>query len=130
MCNTPSSPKKDDAMQVCDGMCFCNPPFDYLRAFIECFQGWRRGGVNFTSFYGSFPCSDLRPCEGNTVKHCEALDETKQAISAVRCASRKLTFAMQCMFTAVCALAAEIHCDIGNDASFVASAMLRCGEIR
>ena len=33
-------------------------------------------------------------------------------------------------FTAICALAVEIHCDLGHDASITAIAMPRCGELR
>ena len=53
----------------------------------------------------------------------------KEAISAVPCASQEVTFAMQCLFTAICALAAEIHCDVGHDASITALAMPRCGDL-
>ena len=56
--------------------------------------------------------------------------EPKQAIYAVRCALQKITFAMRYIFTAICALAAEIHCDVGHDASIIAIAMPRCGELR
>ena len=52
-----------------------------------------------------------------------------QAILAVRCASQRIMFAMQCILTAICALAAEIHCDAGHDASIIASAMLRCAAL-
>ena len=37
---------------------------------------------------------------------------------------------MRCMFPAISALAAEIHYDVGHDASIIASAMLRYGELR
>ena len=40
----------------------------------------------------------------------------KQTTRAVRCASQKNTLAMQWMLTAICTLAAEIHCDVGHDA--------------
>ena len=58
------------------------------------------------------------------------LPPPKQAICAVRCASQKITFAMRCIFVAICVLIAEIHCDVGHDASITAIAMLRCGELR
>ena len=47
----------------------------------------------------------------------------KQAICAVRCASQKIIVAMRCVFAAICALAAEIHCDAGHesDASIIVS---------
>ena len=32
--------------------------------------------------------------------------------------------------TAICALAAEIHCDVGHDASITAITMARCDELR
>ena len=54
----------------------------------------------------------------------------KHAICAVRHASQKITFAMRCIFTVVCALAAGIHCGVGHDANITASAMLRYGELR
>ena len=53
----------------------------------------------------------------------------KQAICTVRCASQKSPLAMRCTFTAICALAVEIHCDVGHDASIIASALPRCGEL-
>ena len=37
---------------------------------------------------------------------------------------------MRCVFTAICALTAEIHCDVGHDASIVAGAMPGCGELK
>ena len=40
--------------------------------------------------------------------------------------SAKITFAMRCIFTAICGLSAEIHRDVG----ITASAMPRCGEFR
>ena len=54
----------------------------------------------------------------------------EQPILAVRCALQKITFAMRCIFTAIYTLAAEIHCDVGHDASITTSAMPRCGELR
>ena len=43
----------------------------------------------------------------------------KQAICAVRCALHKnhLCDAMRCIFTGIRAFAAEVHCDVGHDAS-------------
>ena len=55
--------------------------------------------------------------------------ERKQAICAVRCALQNTTFAMRCVFTVICALAAEIRCDAHHDASIIARAMPRCGEL-
>ena len=46
----------------------------------------------------------------------------------MRCASQKIAFAMQCVFSGICALAAEIHCNVGRDAGITASAM-RGGEL-
>ena len=40
------------------------------------------------------------------------------------------TFAMRCIFTAICILTAEIHCDVGRNGSIAARAMPRCGELR
>ena len=41
---------------------------------------------------------------------------------------------MRCVFTAICTLAEEIHCNVGHDAGTTASAMFlfvpRCGELR
>ena len=41
---------------------------------------------------------------------------------------------MRCVFTAICTLAEEIHCNVGHDAGIIASAMFlflpRCGELR
>ena len=45
----------------------------------------------------------------------------KQVICAARCASQRITFAMRDTLTAIYALAAEIHCDVGHDASVTAS---------
>ena len=56
--------------------------------------------------------------------------ERKQAICVVRCALQKITFAMRCVLTAIWAIAAEIHCDVGHDASITAIAMPRRGELR
>ena len=52
----------------------------------------------------------------------------QKTICAVRCASQKVTLAMRCIFTAICALAAEIYCDVAKRAS-PASAMPRCGDL-
>ena len=40
------------------------------------------------------------------------------------------TLATQSIFNAICALAEEIHSEIGHDASITASAMPRCGKLR
>ena len=48
---------------------------------------------------------------------------------AVRCVSPKITFPMRCMCTAICALAAEVHCDVSHDAGITATVMPRCGEL-
>ena len=55
--------------------------------------------------------------------------KTSDLCSAM-CLAEKNTFAMRCVFTAICALAAEIHCDVGHDASITAIAMPRCGQLR
>ena len=53
----------------------------------------------------------------------------KQTTFAVRCASQKTAFAMPCIFVGICTLIAEICCDTDHDASSIASAMSRCGEL-
>ena len=59
-----------------------------------------------------------------------ALDWTKTSdlCSAMCDAENHLCGAMR--FIPICALIAEIHCDIGHDASITAIAMPRCGELR
>ena len=39
------------------------------------------------------------------------------------------TPSLRCIFTAICALIAEIPCDVGHDASITAREMPRCGEL-
>ena len=66
-------------------------------------------------------------CESRDVR---GLDGTETSdLCSVMCIA-ETTFAMRCIFTAICTLAAEIQCDVGHDASITASAMLRCGELR
>ena len=48
--------------------------------------------------------------------------------SAMCVAENHLCDAMH--FPAICALTAEIHCDVDHDASITAIAMPRCGELR
>ena len=36
---------------------------------------------------------------------------------------------LRCILTAICALAAAIHCDVGHDANNIATAMLQYGEL-
>ena len=70
-------------------------------------------------------CSCNPRCESRDFRGLDG-SQFKQAISEVRCVSLKITFAMH--FIAICALAAEIHCDVGHDAGIIASAMPRCCE--
>ena len=67
------------------------------------------------------------PCESRDLR---ALDWTKTSdlCSAICVAANHLCDAMH--LPAICALTAEIHCDVDHDASITAIAMPRCGELR
>ena len=58
-----------------------------------------------------------------------SLSGTHNLFTAIFCLRGRPKFAKQRIFTAICALAAEIHCNVGHDAGFIASAMPRCGEL-
>ena len=45
------------------------------------------------------------------------------------CKLQKITCTRRCIFTAICFLIAEIHCNVGRDASITASAMPRLASI-
>ena len=85
---------------------------------------WKRSGQS------SSPNRAVQVCDAMCSRDVRALDGTKTAICAVRSALQKFTFGMPCIFTAFCALIEDIHCDVGHDASIIAIAMPRCGELR
>ena len=66
-------------------------------------------------------------CESRDVR---ALDGTETSDLCSAMCIAETTFAMRCIFTAICALIAEINCDVGRDGSIAARAMPRCGELR
>ena len=52
----------------------------------------------------------------------------EKVIFTVLCASQKTAFATQCIFIAMSALAAEIHCDVGHAASLRVRCVLPSGS--
>ena len=59
-------------------------------------------------------------CESRDIR---ALDGTETSDLCSAMCIAETTFAMRCMFTAICTLTAEIYCDVGHNGSIAARAM-------
>ena len=55
-------------------------------------------------------------------------DRSKRFVQCDLCIA-ETTFAMRCIFTAICTLIAEIHCNAGRGGSIAPRPMPRCGEL-
>ena len=66
-------------------------------------------------------------CESHDVR---APDKTQTSDLWSAMCIAETTFAMRCIFIAICTLTAEMHCDVGREGSMAARAMPRGGELR